>query len=661
MSSQSHRIAPFSYANPNNRSIYDKRDEAERRRLPETRNGFVQSFEQDNDLSCHASENQPTSREPKISSSGKRHFVAKTGESFAKKRNLDSFLDEIKRDQDNQDRNEKLKLARMGNTGILSMDRDDIYAGEQPGPKTIQLSSLPLGTTEDSLRQLACAYGTISSFNILPLKTLDDATRKGITALLTFDSSTSADRAKTGLDGRYLGDGFRVKAQWGKQLSSAVRVDKSGFPFNAKEATGPFPNGRMEIVVGRPKDLGMMRRIHRIVEMVISNGMEFEAFLMSREKSNPQFEFLFNSTLPEHIYYRWRLFSILNSDSITDYRKEPFQMFFAGAFWVPPEPLCEDDDENSDDEAPHKGPLGECRRRRFEWLLRNVDYRRGSIARPMAFAIDHADAADEIVDIIIQSLMLSESEIRKKVARLWLVSDILHNSSSGVPNVWKYRQLFESRLPEVFIHLNVIHKSFDGRIKAENFRRQIQNITSIWESWIVFGQGILESMIELFLGREKGDEKDSCSKVEPVEEKIEKKSRGWKTIEDTDGEDQIEVSRIDEGENIDDDLDGVPLDGQSDEDIDGAPMDDIDGELMENFDDNPLVNETLDRLPLTDEKTEKRRDLLEAAEFIPNFSDRPLRKPEKSMSIALSSQNVTPTGRRIPKAEDMFADDDKED
>lgn len=49
----------------------------------------------------------------------------------------------------------------------------------------------------------------------------------------------------------------------------------------------------------------------------------------------------------------------------------------------------------------------------------------------------------KIVDIIVASLCSPETPIATKIARLYLISDILHNSSSGLSNVWKYRQLYD--------------------------------------------------------------------------------------------------------------------------------------------------------------------------------------------------------------------------
>lgn len=101
-------------------------------------------------------------------------------------------------------------------------------------------------------------------------------------------------------------------------------------------------------------------------------------------------------------------------------------MFENGPWWVPPEVPFSDEVEdtgkvwqgkrlifllfqgmevllNTDDEERDrkrhnvpKGVLGKVAKQRFEYMLRQVTFQRGSIARAMAFAIDHSDAADEV-------------------------------------------------------------------------------------------------------------------------------------------------------------------------------------------------------------------------------------------------------------------------
>ncbi len=38
----------------------------------------------------------------------------------------------------------------------------------------------------------------------------------------------------------------------------------------------------------------------------------------------------------ENNYYRWRVFSLFQGDSLANWRKEPFQMHPGGIVWVPP-------------------------------------------------------------------------------------------------------------------------------------------------------------------------------------------------------------------------------------------------------------------------------------------------------------------------------------
>lgn len=116
----------------------------------------------------------------------------------------------------------------------------------------------------------------------------------------------------------------------------------------------------------------------------------------------------------------------------------------------------------------------------------------------MVFALDNADAAAEVVDILEQSLTLAETPVPLKVghravrlrgalcfdadavwraglatsldclhcpvchalpfpqvARLFLVSDILHNSTAPVRNASRYRTKLQLALPQVFESLQV--------------------------------------------------------------------------------------------------------------------------------------------------------------------------------------------------------------
>lgn len=147
-----------------------------------------------------------------------------------------------------------------------------------------------------------------------------------------------------------------------------------------------------------------------------------------------------------------------------------------------------DSAEDSEKERTSKGKLGRLARRRFEAMLRVMTGKRAEIARGMEFALKRAEAADEIADIICQSVQVDSTPVPRKIARLHLISDILHNSASPLPNVWRYRHAFEHRLPPVLAHLNTVEKSlmaYSGKISADVFRGQVGNVLDIWERWQV--------------------------------------------------------------------------------------------------------------------------------------------------------------------------------
>lgn len=61
----------------------------------------------------------------------------------------------------------------------------------------------------------------------------------------------------------------------------------------------------------------------------------------------------------------------------------------------------------------------------------------------------------QIVEILTDALTLSETPIPTKVARLFLTSDVLHNSTAPVRNASRYRSHMETSLPDIFESLQV--------------------------------------------------------------------------------------------------------------------------------------------------------------------------------------------------------------
>jgi U2-associated protein SR140 len=124
-------------------------------------------------------------------------------------------------------------------------------------------------------------------------------------------------------------------------MDSLVAPAQSGLPFNAQPIND---NKRMNensledtlIKVVLPIDHSALCLIHRVIEYVITIGPSFEAIIMTKEINNPQFRFLFDNQSSLHVYYRWKLFSILNGEGTRRWRTKPFRMFKNGSLWKPP-------------------------------------------------------------------------------------------------------------------------------------------------------------------------------------------------------------------------------------------------------------------------------------------------------------------------------------
>jgi len=242
-----------------------------------------------------------------------------------------------------------------------------------------------------------------------------------------------------------------------------------------------------------------------------------------------------------------------------------------------------DSAEESEQERSRKGVLGKLACRRFESMLRAQTGRRGDVARAMVFCLDHADAASQVADIIVASLLVDGTAVPRKVSRLHLICDILHNSAASVRNAWKFRQEFQTRLPIVFDHLSTIYHSFPGRITAETFKKQIIAVVEVWEDWIVFPADFTSELrVRLDGGGNEVAQSRSIVEEEPTQHEAPVDfSARFKTSS---------FRPAAEGENGDDEKNH-----SGDDDLDGEVMDDIDGEPVD------LDAEAVDGEPLPDD------------------------------------------------------------
>ncbi|TPX53909.1 hypothetical protein SeMB42_g00539 [Synchytrium endobioticum] len=436
----------------------------------------------------------------------------------SRKRDMDAYLAELKKEQEERDLRLRQKHARLSEPDAPPVALFAAFEQNQGSHDTGDpfTTNLYIG-------------------NIAPTANEEDLYRGRNTGFVSFMTRQDAATALKELDGKDI-QGNRIKLGWGKAVplpaqpiyvyggNTGIQM-KTGLPFNAQipsagkmfvtGATLAAQSRRPEIRVFRPESEEQVMLIHRMVERVVKHGPMFEAMIMDRELENPKFAFLFQNDTPDHVYYRWKLYSILQGDGKKSWPSEPFQMFDEGPVWTPPDIPFDDRvidlDEISDDSDASEGPDGVKRRKtipgtvkgslsrlhriKLEALLRRLTFERGTIARAMVFCIDHADAADEIADIIIKSLMIQATPVfPNKISRLYLVNDILHNSATTVPNVWKYRNAFETRLTPVFEHLATVWQSIAARLRAEQMRRALMAVLMVWETWLIFPSDYIQGL-----------------------------------------------------------------------------------------------------------------------------------------------------------------------
>ncbi|XP_056332293.1 U2 snRNP-associated SURP motif-containing protein isoform X3 [Danio aesculapii] len=322
-----------------------------------------------------------------------------------------------------------------------------------------------------------------------------------------------------------------------------------------------------------------------MIEFVVREGPMFEAMIMNREINNPLYRFLFENQSPAHVYYRWKLYTILQGESPTKWKTEDFRMFKNGSLWRPPPlnpylhgtPEDEEREDEDDEEICKKGSLKDEERDKLEELLRGLTPRKSDIAGGMFFCLTHADAAEEIVECIAESLSILKTPLPKKIARLYLVSDVLYNSSAKVANASYYRKFFETKLCQIFSDLNATYKTIQGHLQSENFKQRVMSCFRAWEDWAVYPDPFLIKLQNIFLG---------LVSLDPEKEPEELVPEQPEKVEDIDGAPIVEEEL--DGAPLDD-VDGMPIDGAP---IDGASMDDLDGLPIKGADDD------LDGVPL---------------------------------------------------------------
>lgn len=594
------------------------------------------------------------------------------------KRAMDSFLEEIKREQamrearysrSSHGRSVTALAAYEGQSG--SKDRGD------PETSNLFVANLPSNVTEQSLGTFFARHGPVGSVKIMwprgdvvagPGGDMTASRRNrnsGLSGFVSFMKRKDAEAALREVDGLDWG-GSILRVGWSKAVPMAAKAlyvpsrasrsrsrsrgherrgrSKSHSPRrqSRSRSTGRYRSSRRSRSRSLNDSRSPRRRrrsysrsrydsrspyrrspspsrrhdsedeaaavtdtfIRAVAAEVKGHGSEYEDNLREWERNNPRYSFMTQRKHRRHAFYK----GLVERDDFTgaEFDDEGYNSTYST-----------DSAEESEQERTRKTVLGKLARKRFEAMLRGVSGKRGELARCMTFSLEHAEAAREVSDIIISSLLVDGTPVPRKIARLHLICDILHNSAAPVPSAWKFRQEFQSRLGIVFDHFATIYHSFPGRITAEAFKKQITSVVDIWEDWIVFSPDFtaelrarLDGTTRADLNEPKAEDDASVAaakaqssyvskfKVKSFQPAQEVTKATPSIADDTNDLDGAPIEDMDvDGEPLD--VDGIPLD----DDVDGVPLDhgedfDVDGEPMEDIDGSPMDADDVDGVPL---------------------------------------------------------------
>ncbi|KAF4528799.1 hypothetical protein B566_EDAN017041 [Ephemera danica] len=565
----------------------------------------------------------------------------KKKEKEKKKSNLELFKEELKMIQEEREERHKYKGVVTGMGKFVEDAPAPTTKGESGDPTTtnLYLGNLNPKITEQQLMEVFGKYGPLASIKIMWPRSDEEKARGRNCGFVAFMNRKDGERALKSLNGKEVLQ-YEMKLGWGKavpipphpiyippsMMELTMPPPPSGLPFNAQPDKRdldkippigtPYPEAgdedkevfdkilsRAVVKVVIPTERSLLSLIHRMVEFVVREGPLFEAMIMNREINNPMYRFLFENQSPAHIYYRFKLFSLLQGDLQMRWRTNEFRMFKGGSIWKPPpmNPYTQGMPEEliePDEKEPKKGTLSVTQRERLEDLLRNISPQRTKVAEAMVFCMEHSEAAEEISECIAESLSLTTTALPKKIARLYLISDILHNCGVKITNA-----SLESKLPQIFIDVHEAYKNIEGRIRAEAFKLRVMQLFRAWEDWAIYPKDYLIRLQNNFLGL-------SIQFLQGLNDELSLIFNCIRQLHAS-ADDDEDDDEDEEGDGEDaagsEDLDGMPLDGaallkgamnmpqsrhkqesrsrvrdlETDPDLDGIPMDDdLDGEPM---------------------------------------------------------------------------------
>lgn len=508
-----------------------------------------------------------------------------------KSSNLDVMFEELKKKEaeraSQKEKHQTQNAPTAADNDNNSIHVSDFYeaselGGSHAGPcdtRTTNLfvGNLPPEVDEEILMTDFGKYGDIASVKIMWPRTADETARKRNSGFVAFMRREAAEKAIDAMAGHvYFGNPMRVG--WGKTVplppvplyvspTSSSKQDRAAATATAGAALPPtssMPHGQynahftaqfdvqphqpaLDVAVSIPQDPEVSFRCDVLAHYVALHGLSFEAEVLKREKDNPLFQFIDDSSSPDHLYYRWRIYSCCQGDDTRHWRTAPFQMVEGGGMWTPPPPPAlvtlpgagaplprgsgtggASADDNG--ETVVVGAAADSKRigraltpgesSDLRAALDDLTMQRQSVRRAMAACLDASEASEDVVDVLcapFEEVLARANDTTTTstwassiaatpaglIARLYVMSDVLHNAGQAVESglargASSFRTLFECRLPSAFRAIKLALRSL-GRLSGEEMKGRCLCVLKAWSAWRCFPDKFVSDLHDLLV------------------------------------------------------------------------------------------------------------------------------------------------------------------
>jgi U2-associated protein SR140 len=455
--------------------------------------------------------------------------VASSSDITAGPMEIDTLMQEFKR---NQGRREQVKTERKQTNKDSFVNSNLASVSTLKATSNIRLGNLSSHVTASMLNNEFSCYGPILSSKMM-IPRLDEVRDRKTCGFVLFAHRSDAERAKLERDGSNF-HGNPLVMDWAPApdpqslarmkndlLSSLHFSSASHEALMLKESSSRTYSSFSKII---PRGSEVVYIVHtenkkteKLAELVARDGLHIEDAIMQQERGNPDYGFLFDISSNDYLYYRWRLNALRQGEKSP--QSKPFQLDPNGPYLIPPLPKHETlfSDANDSTSSSYMDfipahlakdgiPLSEAERTHLEVeILHSITASRADIALAMQWIIEHEQNAPEIVQLLTESLTITETKLGLKLARLFLISDVLHNVRhletvipGEFPKLWLFTACFYTTLPVIMKSFGNKYKTIPGRISAQSFKDQVYKVLANWKKQNLYMPIYVEQLTQYF-------------------------------------------------------------------------------------------------------------------------------------------------------------------